>query len=285
MILAYDKITIYPNQKVDYLIQITEVASNEDIAKVNAANFVPDWNSFLHRTHIMSPYTNDLVSSFITGLTENLSGWSVYRQKIGENALEKVADIDKSATYIEDYCVANQSSYRYFFFPITKTQIGVNLSTERIDTNWWNWSITSLEKIENNVYMPKEIWIFDTNLESGDSTQNLDIVYHKNFTKYPKESRGEMNYITGSLSCFLSNVDNDSGEYIENVDKLNTWREFCADDSLKVIKDRKGNIRLVSISDNTDSVMDELEKQPTTISFSYTEVGDINDVSVYKEVI
>ena len=283
--MAYDKITIYPNQKVDYLIQITDVASNEDISKVNDANFVPDWNSFLNRTNIMSPYTNDLISSFITGLTENLSGWTVYRQKVGETALKKVAEIDKSAIYIEDYCVANQSRYRYFFFPITETQIGVNLATGRINTNWWNWSLTSLENIGDGIYVPKEVWVFDTNLESGDVTQNLDIVYHNNFTKYPKESRGEMNYITGSLSCFLSNIDNDKGEYIETVDKLNDWRDFCADDSLKVIKDRKGNIRLVSISDTTNSIMDESDKQPTTISFSYTEIGNIDDISVYKEVI
>lgn len=283
--MAYNKIKIYPNQKVDYLIQITDVASEEDISKVNNADFIPDWNSFLNRTGIMAPYTNDLISSFITGLTENLSGWTVYRQKIGEDTLKKVAEIDKSTIYIEDYCVSNQAEYRYFFFPITESQIGVNLATSNIKTNWWNWSLTSLQKISENLYAPKEVWTFDTNLESGNVTQNLDIVYHSNFTKYPKESRGDMNYISGSLSCFLSNVDNDNGEYIETVDKLNAWRDFCADDSLKIIKDRKGNIRLVSISDNTNSILDESEKQPTTINFSYTEIGNINEISVYKEVI
>ena len=281
----YNKIIVYPNQKVDYLMQINNSASDEDIEKVNASDFIPDWNAFLNRINIMAPYTNNLVSSFITGLTENLSGWVVYRQKKGESSLKKIGEINKSATYIDDYGVSNQSVYKYFIFPMTESQIGINLATQNIETDWWNWSVTSLQQIGNNIYAPKEVWIFDTNLQSGDILQNLDIVYHNNFTKYPKEARGNMNYISGSISCLLSNIEDDSGEYIETVDKLNHWREFCADDSLKIIKDRKGNIRLVSISDTTNSILDESDKQPTTISFTYTEIGDIDKISIYNEVI
>lgn len=283
--MAYNNIKIYPNQTVDYLIQLTDIATTEDLAKVNQKNFIPDWNSFIGRTNIMAPYTNNLVSTFITGLTENLLGWGIYRQKTGESSLKKIGEINKSATYIEDYEVANQAQYRYFVFPLTENQIGINLITPLIETNWWNWSLTSIQKIEEGIYIPKDIWLFDTNLNSGDISQNLDIVYHDNFTKYPKESRGEMDYIKGSLSCFLSNVENDSGDYIETIDKLKAWREFCADDSPKILKDRKGNIRLVSISDATYSFLDESEKQPTTINFSYTEIGDIDDLSIYKEVV
>lgn len=281
----YDKITIYPNQTVDYLIQITDVADSNDLAIVNDKNFMPTWNSFLNRTNIMAPYTNNLISSFITGLTENLLGWGVYRQKIGETALKKIGEIDKSAIYIDDYGVPNQASYRYFVFPLTENQIGINLASPNITTNWWNWSLTSIEKIGDNIYKPKETWIFDTNLESGSTNQNLDIVYHSNFTKYPKVAMGEMDYISGSLSCYLSNVDNDEGEYIESVDKLRAWRKFCADNTPKILKDRKGNIHLVSISDTTSSFLDESEKQVTTISFNYTEIDDINNISIYDEVV
>lgn len=281
----YNKIEIYPNQTIDYLIQIKDTATNEDIAKVNEKNFIPDWNTFLNRTNIMAPYTNSLVSSFITGLTEELLSWGIYRQKIGESSLKKIGEINKSAIYLDDYGVSNQASYKYFVFPVTESQIGINLATNEVSTNWWNWSVTSLKQIDENIYAPKEVWIFDTNLQSGEVTQNLDIVYHNNFTKYPKESRGDMNYITGSISCLLSNIESDTGEYIEPIEKLKAWRDFCADNSLKVIKDRKGNIRLVSLSDTGSSILDESEKQPTTITFSYTEIGDIDKISVYEEVI
>lgn len=280
---SYNKVIVYPNQKIDYLMQLSDIATDGDISQVNSYRFVPDWSTFQNRINIMAPYNNNLVSSFITGLSENLQGWAIYRQKTGESSLKKIGEISKKATYLDDYGVSNQTSYKYFVFPLTESQIGINLATKEISTNWWHWSVTSLTEIDKNIYIPKEVWLFDTNLESGDIIQNLDITYHNNFTKYPKESRGEMNYIKGSIKCLLSNVEDDSGEYFEDVDKLKAWRKFCADDNPKVIKDRKGNIKLVSISDNSSSILDESEKQPTTINFSYTEIGDINDISIYNE--
>lgn len=280
--MAYNSIKLFGNQKVDYLIQTNQVLSEEEIQETLDPLFKPDFGIFPDKLNIMAPYTDDIVSSFIKGLTEPLIGWQIYKSKKGENFLTKIAEVGKDIISLTDYMVANQTEYTYYVIPITEGQIGINLKSSPVKTNWWNWSVMSISNVSGNIYAPDEIWIFKNNLSSGQIQQTLDKTTYQNFTKYPKVSSGESNYITGSISCLLGDVDCKSNKYIEPAEKFDAWRNFCVNGKNVILKDAKGHIYRVEIVSNSSQYMDEAYELPSTISFSFVECDSTDDITVYE---
>lgn len=280
--MAYNSIKLFGNQKVDYLIQTNQVLSEEEIQETLDPLFKPDFGIFPDKLNIMAPYTDDIVSSFIKGLTEPLIGWQIYKSKKGENFLTKIAEVGKDIISLTDYMVANQTEYTYYVIPITEGQIGINLKSSPVKTNWWNWSVMSISNVSGNIYVPDEIWIFRNNLSSGQIQQTLDKTTYQNFTKYPKVSSGESNYITGSISCLLGDVDCKSNKYIEPAEKFDAWRNFCVNGKNVILKDAKGHIYRVEIVSNSSQYMDEAYELPSTISFSFVECDSTDDITVYE---
>lgn len=70
-------------------------------------------------------------------------------------------------------------------------------------------------------------------------------------------------------------------EYSTEMDKLNAWREFCADGELKLLRDIKGNGWIVQIIDSPSyTIENKSNLKQTKISFSWQEVKDINTCSI-----
>lgn len=282
--MSYNRIKILGGQKVDYLIQMSFTASSEEQETVNDEYFLPDFNTFPGKINIMAPYTENIISSVISGLTEPLTGWQIYKGKPSESFISKVADVDKDVLSITDFLVSNQTSYIYYIIPVTENQLGIVLESDEIKTNWWNWSLISLDKVgDGNIYVPNEIWTFDSNLSSGTTSHNVDKTMYQNFTKYPKFSFGESDYVSGQITCLLNNVDCKTGKYEDTADMIQAWRNFCISGKDMILRDRKGNMYKVVISDDSFSFLDESSEQPTTITFTYVECGGIEDITVYKE--
>lgn len=69
--------------------------------------------------------------------------------------------------------------------------------------------------------------------------------------------------------------------YARETEKLKSWKEFCANGNLKLLRDMKGHAWIVQIIDspkNTISLGDNINQ--TTISFSWQEIEDVNDYSI-----
>lgn len=283
--MSYRSIKIYGNQKVDYLIETRERLTDEEVESTMPREFMPDFDTFKDKINIMAPYTYNIVSSTISGLTEPLIGWQVYRSKKGDSVLYKVADVYKNVLGITDYLVTNRTEYVYYVIPVTESKLGITFISSAVKTNWWNWCVMSIKNVSGNVFIPEEIWTFDNNLTSGNIIHNIDKSVYTNFTKYPKVSAGESSYISGSISCLLGDVDCKTNTYIEPVEKMEAWRKFCASDNEIILKDRKGSMYRVAITENSSEFMDEIGVQPSIISFSYVECGDIGDITVYSTEI
>lgn len=280
--MAYSSIKLFGNQKVDYLIQTERTLTNEEVEETLDQFYMPDTSVFPGITNIMAPYTDDIVSSFIKGLTEPLVGWQIYKSKKGESFLKKVAEVGKDVNSMIDYMVANQTEYTYYVIPITETQLGINLKSSPITTKWWNWSVMSINNVSGNIYAPDEIWTFRNNLASGQIQQNIDKTTYQNFTRYPKVSSGESNYVTGSVSCLLGEIDCKSNKYIEPAEKFDAWRNFCVNGKNVILKDAKGHIYRVEIISNSSQYMDEAYELPSMISFSFVECDSTDDITVYE---
>lgn len=283
--MPYNRLKIFGNQNVDYLIQMDSIATDEELAIADETKFIPDFNTFPGNINIMAPYTENILSSVISGLTEPLTGWQIYKGKPEESFISKVADVGKDTLSITDYLVANQTEYIYYVIPVTEKQLGIVLESNKVKTNWWNWSLMSIKNVTGNIYIPDEIWTFDSNLSSGSITHNVDKTMYKNFTKYPKFSFGDSDYFFGTVSCLIGNVDCKTGKYEDTIEMLNAWRKFCISEKDIILRDRKGNMYKVVISDDSFDFADESVEQMTTITFTYVECGSVEDMRVYEENI
>lgn len=66
----------------------------------------------------------------------------------------------------------------------------------------------------------------------------------------------------------------------QQVDMLNAWRRVAYSGNPKLVKDRKGQKFLVQITDPSNTVADTWNKMPVTISFSWVEIGSLDDVII-----
>jgi hypothetical protein len=69
----------------------------------------------------------------------------------------------------------------------------------------------------------------------------------------------------------------------EAVDMLNLWREVCYSGNPKLLKDQKGQKFIIQITDPSNTVNDTWEKMPDSISFSWNEIIDSDDIKIVQE--
>ena len=104
---------------------------------------------------------------------------------------------------------------------------------------------------------------------------------YESYGKYNRISFNQQKYRSGEFSAILGNIVN--CEYSEPIQKYNSWKKFISDKRAKLIKDPKGNVLLIAISDPPIHTVDfKSSKHPTTIKFNWQEIKDINEVSILK---
>lgn len=186
---------------------------------------------------------------------------------------------------------------------------------EYIKINWNSWSICDIEESaeDENTYIKKggSVWKLAFNISEESLNQNLSITSWDTLGKYPKISIGQRNFESSTFTCLLGameeyvekytkhNCNNrEETDYIKKIygytekenpnsiysrenSKLDSWKKFCSNGNLKLLKDVKGNawiIEIVGIPNNNIDIRSNI--QETMISFEWQEVVDINKVSI-----
>ena len=167
---------------------------------------------------------------------------------------------------------------------------------------------------------PEDVWLFKYNMSAGEMNQNISKTQQDNLTAYPVFAHGLKNHLSGSVSCLLGSeikpyvytlgeavydevakrwVLNPSisttfeGGYTEKlrysshgrtsnqeVDMLKAWRDIAYSGNPKLLKDLKGQKFLVQITQSSSTIQDTWHKMPTTISFSWVEIGNLDGVTI-----
>ena len=281
--MGYKSITLYSDTKVDYLVWLSGIPTAPQIETANAWGYLPLWKDYTN-AEILAPFTSSLISSYISGLTSPLTGYVIYRGKVGESKISKVAEVDTTVYSIIDYNVANNTQYIYIVFPVTEIEVGVSMTSDPLTSCWWNWSATELLKISDGVYTIRDIFLFDANLESEDNVQNLDQTIYQTYSKYPKSSVGSSNFKTIGFSALLNRVDKTTHIYSDTVALKNSWDEFVVRGNYALLKDPKGNIYCGIFQSPKSRVSDTIGTQPVTIDISFTELASMDDITVYEEI-
>lgn len=279
--LAYNKATLYGNAYIDY-IWIRNVVDNEEkINEVNEYRYAPIWDD---ETVLLATFTSGINGGNVISLSDDVLYWQIYKRKPNDVSLSFVTKIPASQYEVSDFNVLNNEEYQYTIFAETENYISAPLEqVGYTKASWWNWSLVGLEESEiDGLYYAdsNNIWLFDTMLTSNGFDQNIDKYITENFTRFPKVSSSKKNYLSSSITAFLSNVDPKTGKYIDTVEQYNKFIEFIAKPTPKLLRDRKGNGWVVSTTGNSLQYIDESSEQITRVSFNFVQLDDVANVNV-----
>ena len=169
------------------------------------------------------------------------------------------------------------------------------------------WSIVNLVPTQENSQIGTDIntyvadtdnvWMFKYQLENGSLTQNISKNELSTLGQYPKIGIGKKNFLSGSISCYLGSeiIPLSKVGYIERTPAsrgvpmstnekafmVEKWREFVATGTPKLLRDTKGQSWIVQIMDGTTTTNETISVKPDTISFSWRQIADTNDVIIY----
>lgn len=278
---SYNKATLYGNSIVDYLWIKDYIAQQSEIDNIDTYTYAPIWDS---STMLLATFDKDINAGNIISLTDNVLYWQIYKRKPSDTSLKFVAKIPASQYKVVDFNVLNGDEYQYTIFAETENYISAPLEQLGfVKASWWNWSLIGLQESDANglYYVDNEnIWLFDTMLTSNGFDQNIDKYIMENFTQFPKISSGKKNYLSSSITAFLSNVDPKTGKYIDTIEQYNKFIDFIAKPTPKLLRDRKGNGWVVSTTGNSLQYIDESSEQITRVSFNFVQLNDISSVNV-----
>lgn len=277
-------ITLYPKQTVQYMFVMNNNPTDAEQSELSKTD--PSWD--LPNLAALFDFKDTLLSSSISGLTSTLTGFSFYRRAKGENIMHHICDLsitDGQIDTLYDYMVANDHEYIYTVIPLTENELGISLESSPVKTDWDSWTIISLDRNADGVYIADEIWRLRFDLNIGDFKLNTGVTVSEGYSRYPRINVGEKKYISGSLSAKLSDIDCATLELNDSIERLEAWKAFISSGKKMLIKDTKGQIIIGMISDSTSYNYDNsLQSLPTTVSFTFVEVESCDDASIYRTV-
>ena len=277
---SYNKATLYGDSMVDYIWVRNKVDSQSEINQTLGYTYEPKWDA---NTFLLALFNNTLNGGNVTSVGDKILYWQVYKRKRGEATLRFLARVPASQYALYDFNAVNNAEYQYILFAETAEYISAPLQQDEYTvTSWWNWSLTKLTKSETNdkIYYAdsKNVWLFDTEVQSSALQQNLEKATIENFTQFPKISTGKKNYLTGSMSAFLSNPHNT--RYEDTIEQYNAFIDFIADENPKLLKDRKGNGWIVDTTSNQMQYNDVTAEQITTVNFDFVQLDDLDNLNI-----
>lgn len=274
-------LTVHNNVKLDFFHLEESSSTNANI--FNTAKYVPVLNNY---SRFLVTFDDGTTTS--EGVADVALGYnfSIYREVKDTNQLVYVARLSDGSLSMTDYSVTNNRTYKYYIFKEDESAISEAVVSNDVSTCWWDWSLIDIipSTSEKGLYYTTgDIWKFNLNISSAARTQTLNNTTYNNLTRFPKVSSGKLNYSTGSLTCLLGDVQrttNSLAEYIEPSTMLDEWNKFCADGNMKLLKDRKGNAMLVMVTGTSSQTDDVTREQTNTITFSWVEVEDIDNITI-----
>lgn len=281
--MALEQVIIPQGMKFDF---IDLEQSNENEANIFASStYKPQ---LTNNTRFLATFDNSTTTA--TGIVTSSFGYEfdVYKSSNNDGLedFKYVATIGEGGLSLNDFNINNNDNYTYYIFKNDNTKSSQVVQSNTEQTCWSNFTIVDIApSLDNNsLYYANQnnVWEFDLNLSSGQSQQNTSNTTYNNLTKYPKVSMGKSNYSTGSVTCILGNIRNSNNQlsYYEPVSMLQQWNDFCENGFLKLMKDRKGNVRVVTITGTSSQVDNVTREQATTITFNWTEVMDASSISI-----
>jgi hypothetical protein len=204
---------------------------------------------------------------------------------------ELIADI--SALSFTDYIVGNHGKYRYMVVPYDHISgnIYTPIVTDTIINNFYGYTITALNDTGKVVYgkplyVAGDNWKIMADIDDTDNVQNINRVTHVGNGKYATVTASENNYVSGSLTAELGRMNCTDKIFNNDAAVMAEWREFISQDCPFILRNQKGDVWLVRITDGGGIKYGEEGRQiNSVVTFSWVECGSIYDYLIQGEDI
>lgn len=216
-------------------------------------------------------------------------GWEIYRIRTDTGEMEKAGVIPRGETLMYDYGARNNTEYWYKAFYGMGAQDGYSYISNSIKMEkYWDWAVLECEKksasyaaidithrYTNEMYHVKRVFRFQGNIESGSVTNDNKPNVQDNFTPYPTVQKSSRKGLSGTLKAWVGRVTN--GVFSDSIEEINKIMDMSTSETIKFLRDRKGNIRMIEIGDPIrKETQDPYAEQPVAIELPWVEVGDAN---------
>ena len=186
-----------------------------------------------------------------------------------------------------DFGVKNNTEYIYRAYYGLGAEDGNMYETKRpIKMRYyWNWSIVECEKrsanylfipghyMTNEMYHVVRIHQFQDNVDSGSVSNENEPYVENNFTPYPTVQKVSRKGLSGKLRAWVGKVKN--AKFLDSVKMVDEIMDLSTRDTVKFLRDRKGNLRMIEISAPiVKTTQDRFAEQPVSVEIPWVEVAD-----------
>ena len=229
--------------------------------------------------------------------------YTYYRENLQTGELRPLESAD-------DMTVPTKGKFRYWYVPRSATagnaylkgisHLDIELTADDAFTNVTNltaanpkgnlngYTITELIlRDKNNQWGTKpryrvgDQWKFVGEIQDNPITQNMDKYLHVNYSAYPTLTSTKTNYLSGTVTALNGYVDCVTKKYKDDIDLVRAWREFISRQGIYMLKTQKGDVLIVTVTDNpTTTYHEQAPYYETTFSFNWAEVMNVKDIKV-----
>ena len=196
-------------------------------------------------------------------------------------------------TIFNDYTASNHAKYQYIIVPYSRARDATTIYqayvTDPVETNFYGYTLTALKDTGKdldgkNFYMNGDTWKFMGDIQDTDNAQNLNRVSHVGAGKYASVTSMDNDYISGSLTAALGNMNCSTKNFEDDIVVVKAFRRFIAQDCLFVLRSQKGDVWLVKIADSSSTKYEEDNSRiPVSFTFTWVEVGSLDNIIVQNE--
>jgi len=248
-------ITLYGSQDTVYLYT-TEGALNDNQKSANEQLGVcPEWDV---NTLFSIDFNTYLAAGNIGDDTATIDGWSIYRQKGGEQTFLELVAVDGDKRSFTDYSVVNNTPYRYYIYPSIGGTLSSPMETDPITTDFDCWTLFLVNPTDDdNVFLLSKAYDFKLNFEPPTITNNTGANVITTFSRYQRVRKNTVNCMSGSLASLLGYYDPSaikpedpkSSAYVETADTLDEIFALSANiEHRKFLRDLQGRLMEVEIT-------------------------------------
>lgn len=140
-------------------------------------------------------------------------------------------------------------------------------------------SVVHLDDIpKRKTYKLGDTWKFAGEISNTTVTNNLDTMVHVGYGQYVSTTSTDVNYESGTLSAMIGYVNCTTRKYVDDIALVKAWRKFITQKVPFLLKSQKGDVWIVTITDNPTTEYDETVRSiPTTFSFSWAECDSVDN--------
>lgn len=285
--MAIESIKVNGDLSLGYVWVTETKLDQEQIDYVSDINHLPEWEA---GTHLLATFRNTLEAGNVKDLNgKGLEGWMIYRSLYYGGEMEYVKTLKTRERFLIDYNNVWGEDYKYYLFPITDDSLSEPFVSNRVTACWNSWALLVGNKVENKdkEYKIDEIFVFDLNKSIGDINNNAEAQVYKTYTRYPKVIKGTSNFLSGQLGGLLgyigTSIETNDLDYIEPITLWDKLQELSTDTRDKFLKDTKGHIWKVELTNPTNfSIETTSLKQTVTKTIYWTQIGDTKGLSIYN---